>query len=205
MDAGMILTIVFICVGIALVVLLVEAILAIRRARATIDNVQKQLEPTLAHVEQITNDIKPAIAKVDPLVDRVSLTVDAANLEMMRVDQILEDITQITDTASNAIEAVDNVASAPLDLMNNVSAKVRNIVKPKAASDESKKLEQQRVAAAKALDDLRAAEEKAGKAAPADFAVKSDAEEAPESVSSGEGKGESYFTYEEPASLKDAE
>ena len=55
MDAGMILTIVFICVGIALVVLLVEAIRAVRSARDTIDNVQKQLEPTLAHVEQITN------------------------------------------------------------------------------------------------------------------------------------------------------
>ena len=28
--------------------------------------------------------------KVDPLVDRVSLTVDAANLEIMRLDRILE-------------------------------------------------------------------------------------------------------------------
>ena len=166
MDAGMILTIVFICVGIALVVLLVEAIRAVRSARDTIDNVQKQLEPTLAHVEQITNDIKPAIAKVDPLVDRVSLTIDAANLEMMRVDQILEDVTQITDTASSAVEAVDNVANAPLEIMNSVSAKVRNAIKPKSASDESVKLEQQRAAAAKALDELRAAEAAKGKAAP---------------------------------------
>ena len=93
MDINMILTVVFICVGIALIVFLIELVRTVRSARTTIDNVQKQLEPTLAHVEQITNEIKPAIAKVDPLMDRVSLTIDAANLEMMRVDQILEDVT----------------------------------------------------------------------------------------------------------------
>ena len=82
MDINMILTVVFICVGIALIVFLIELVRTVRSARTTIDNVQKQLEPTLAHVEQITNEIKPAIAKVDPLMDRVSLTIDAANLEI---------------------------------------------------------------------------------------------------------------------------
>ena len=31
-------------------------------------------------------------------MERVSLTVDAANLEIMRVDQILEDVNEITDS-----------------------------------------------------------------------------------------------------------
>lgn len=199
MDINMILTVVFICVGIALIVFLIELVRTVRSARTTIDNVQKQLEPTLAHVEQITNEIKPAIAKVDPLMDRVSLTIDAANLEMMRVDQILEDVTAITDTASNAVEAVDNVANAPLELMNNVSSKVRKVLKPKAASDEAQMLEQQRVAAAKALDELRAAEKETGltgvSSAQVDGAAP--ATEATDAKSAGEN---AYFTYEAASS-----
>lgn len=200
MDVNMILTVVFICVGIALIVFLIELVRTVRSARTTIDNVQKQLEPTLAHVEQITNEIKPAIAKVDPLMDRVSLTIDAANLEMMRVDQILEDVTAITDTASNAIEAVDNVANAPLELMNNVSSKVRKVLKPKAASDEAQMLEQQRVAAAKALDELRAAEKETGLTGAASAqvegaapAVEAPATKAADAKAAGEN---AYFTYE---------
>lgn len=200
MDINMILTVVFICVGIALIVFLIELVRTVRSARTTIDNVQKQLEPTLAHVEQITNEIKPAIAKVDPLMDRVSLTIDAANLEMMRVDQILEDVTAITDTASNAVEAVDNVANAPLELMNNVSSKVRKVLKPKAASDEAQMLEQQRVAAAKALDELRAAEKETGLTGAASAQVEGAApavEALATKVTDAEAVDENaYFTYE---------
>lgn len=199
MDINMILAVVFICVGIALIVFLIELVRTVRSARTTIDNVQKQLEPTLAHVEQITNEIKPAIAKVDPLMDRVSLTIDAANLEMMRVDQILEDVTAITDTASNAVEAVDNVANVPLELMSNVSSKVRKVLKPKAASDEAQMLEQQRVAAAKALDELRAAEKETGLTGVSSAQVEgaAPATEATDAKSAGEN---AYFTYEATSS-----
>lgn len=199
MDINMILTVVFICVGIALIVFLIELVRTVRSARTTIDNVQKQLEPMLAHVEQITNEIKPAIAKVDPLMDRVSLTIDAANLEMMRVDQILEDVTAITGTASNAVEAVDNVANAPLELMNNVSSKVRKVLKPKAASDEAQMLEQQRVAAAKALDELRAAEKETGLTGTTSAQTEgaAPATEATDAKSAGEN---AYFTYEAASS-----
>lgn len=204
MDINMILTVVFICVGIALIVFLIELVRTVRSARTTIDNVQKQLEPTLAHVEQITNEIKPAIAKVDPLMDRVSLTIDAANLEMMRVDQILEDVTAITDTASNAIEAVDNVANAPLELMNSVSTKVRKVLKPKAASDEAQMLEQQRVAAAKALDELRAAEKETGltgaASAQVEGAAPAAAAPAAEVTDVKSADENAYFTYEATSS-----
>ena len=204
MDINMILTVVFICVGIALIVFLIELVRTVRSARTTIDNVKKQLEHTLAHVEQITNEIKPAVAKVDPLMDRVSLTIDAANLEMMRVDQILEDVTAITDTASNAIEAVDNVANAPLELMNNVSSKVRKVLKPKAASDEAQMLEQQRVAAAKALDELRAAEKETGltgaASAQVEGAAPAAAAPAAEATDAKAADENAYFTYEATSS-----
>ena len=81
---------------------------------------------------------------MDPLVERVSLTVDAANLEIMRVDQILEDVGEITESVSSAVDAVDAAANAPLELVNSVTTKVRNAFKPRRASDESVALGQEK-------------------------------------------------------------
>lgn len=134
------LPIVYIVVGVALVWFVIELALTFRKTRQTVTEVQKQLKPTLDHVETITAELAPVSAKIDPLVDRASLTVDAANLEIMRVDQILEDVTQITDSVTKTMDTVDSVTSAPLDLVNSVTEKVRARFKPRAASDESVRL-----------------------------------------------------------------
>ncbi len=135
----------FLLVIIALVWFIVELVFTVRRTRSAVVDVQKQLEPTLENVQEITANLKPVVAKVDPLVERVSLTVDAANLEIMRLDQILEDVNQVTDTISNAANAVDAAASAPLELVNNVTSRVRNVLKPRHASEESIALGQSKV------------------------------------------------------------
>ena len=98
------------------------------------------------------------MTRVDPLMERITLTVDSVNLEMMRVDEILADVTQITDTAASASTAVENVASAPAKAVTGVAAKVRERFGSKNASDESAQLGDQREAVAKALEDYKAAE-----------------------------------------------
>ena len=57
---GIVLPIIFCCVGIALVVVLVQVVKTLKTARDTIDDLNKQLEPTLSNVQAITTDIKPA-------------------------------------------------------------------------------------------------------------------------------------------------
>ena len=158
------LPVVYVLVGAVLVWFVVELALTIRSTRSTIDDAHKELTPTLKNVEKITAQVdpliahvdalvtdqidplltreiaeeaKPAVGRVDPLVERLSLTVDAANLELMRVDQILEDVTQITDSVSKAAGAVDTVTSAPIDLVNSLTGKLRSKFKPRYASDES--------------------------------------------------------------------
>ena len=140
------LPIVYVLVGAALIWLVVELVMTVRRTRKTVEEVQKQVEPTLASVERITASLEPVAAKVDPLVERVSLTVDAANLEIMRVDQILEDVNEITDSVSSAVDAVDTVTSAPMELVNNVTNRMRSAFKPKRASDESVALGREKAA-----------------------------------------------------------
>ena len=134
---GVVLPIVYVVLGVALVWFVIELVITVRKTRTTVDKMKEQLDPTLESVQRITKSLEPAMDKVDPLVDRVSLTVDAANLEIMRLDQILEDVSDITDSASNAVGAVEAATNAPMEIMNNVTSKVREKLKSKHASDES--------------------------------------------------------------------
>lgn len=144
---GIVLPIVYIIVGVALVWFVVELALTIRRTRTTVDSVHEQIEPTLDHVNEITKSIEPVVAKVDPLMDRVALTVDAANLEIMRVDQILEDVGQMTGTVTKTLDTVDSVTSLPLDAVNSVTTKLRTIFKKPQASEVSQDLGKEKAAA----------------------------------------------------------
>ncbi len=155
------LPIVFLIVGVVLVWFLVELVLTLKTARKTVDSIQEQLTPTLEHVEKITKELEPAMTKVDPLMERVSLTVDAANLELMRVDQILEDLGDVTGTVSKATNAVDTVASAPVNLVSNVTEKVRGVLKGSSSSSESAKLAHAHAEAQLGEGDVQAAAEAA--------------------------------------------
>ncbi len=135
-----ILCVVLVVVGAAIVWLVVELALTVRRTRSSVTKVVTQIEPTIANVEKISTDIQPIIQKVDPLVDRVSLTVDAANLEIMRVDEILEDVGNITGSVSKTVNTVDSVTSAPLDFVTSATKKIKKKFSPKYASEESVEL-----------------------------------------------------------------
>ncbi len=134
------LPVVYVLVGAVLVWFVVELALTIRSTRNVNTLITEQVTPLMEKANAMAEEAKPAVGRVDPLVERLSLTVDAANLELMRVDQILEDVTQITDSVSKAAGAVDTVTSAPIDLVNSLTGKLRNRFKPRYASDESVRL-----------------------------------------------------------------
>ena len=149
MDFSQLISIVYVVLGFVLVWLVIEVIITVRRARKDVADIKQQVEPTLQHVQSITEALEPATKKIDPLVDRVSLTVDAANLEIMRLDQILEDVGEVTDTVSSTVSTVDAITSAPMDLVNNVTSKVRGAFRSRGASEESIALGDQKAEAAR--------------------------------------------------------
>ena len=147
---------VFIVVGVALALLLLQ----LRKVMQTTNGLLEKVEPTLKNVEIITTDIQPAINKIDPLMDRVQLTVDSVNLEMMRVDQILENVSEISDAASSATSAVDNITNAPAKAISTMASRVRTHFGGTSASSESMRLAEQRVAVGQALKEYEEAEAK---------------------------------------------
>ena len=73
-------------------------------------------------------------------MERITLTVDAANLEIMRVDQILEDVNTITGNVSKATESLDNITSLPLDALSNVTSRLRSRIAPLGAKGEDSRV-----------------------------------------------------------------
>ncbi len=75
--------------------------------------------------EQAEKDITPALKRVDPLLDRAELTVDTLNLELLRVDAILEDVEQVTDVAGKTADAVNAITTAPTNAVAGLAEKIR--------------------------------------------------------------------------------
>ena len=100
--------------AIALVVLIVILI----RAAKTMDHVSKL-------AEQAEAELTPTLKRIDPLVDRAELTVDTINLELLRVDSILEDVEQVTNVAGKTADTVNTVTAAPTEAVVSLVDRVR--------------------------------------------------------------------------------
>ena len=105
--------------------------------RGMVEDTNANVAPLMGRVNDMVADAAPAAKRIDPMLERVNLTVDAANLELMRVDGILENVDAITGHVANAASAVDDVATTPSRMVNNVVEAVRGAVGAKKASDES--------------------------------------------------------------------
>lgn len=109
----------------------------VRRSRETIKEAKNSLDSAVGDMNRVTNELMPALKKVDPLMDRVSLSVDAINLEILKLDEIVDDVKTMTSTAANASQSINSLTSAPVDFVAEVTDKIRRRFGPKAASNDS--------------------------------------------------------------------
>lgn len=84
---------------------------------------------TMKNINVITQEaeekVTPALKRVEPLLDRAELTVDTLNLELLRVDSILEDVESVTDVAGKTADTVNTLTAAPSDAVASVVDRVR--------------------------------------------------------------------------------
>ena len=84
---------------------------------------------SMRHINEITAaaaaDLAPSFKRVEPLVDRAELTMDTLNLELLRVDSILEDVEQVTDVAGKTADTVNAITNAPTNAVASLAEKLR--------------------------------------------------------------------------------
>lgn len=127
----------------ALAVLFIYLVLLLKRTNAMLDN---QVVPMLDDAKEMTASLKPAVEQIDPLMERLNLTMDAANLEIMRVDEIMQDVSTITSQLADTSTTVNEITNVPLNAVNSVAGRVRGIFKGHAGSNLSAKLAEKKAA-----------------------------------------------------------
>lgn len=153
------------------IVALVFLVIILYRASLTMKSVQN----IAADAEK---EVTPALTKVNPMVDKAELMLDTVNLEMLRVDAILEDVEQITDVAGKAATTVDAVTSAPADAVTSIVDRIRGSI----GSKRSNKVKQERlvypIGGAREIGEQAAPDEQAKTSPAADEAMKAAAQQA---------------------------
>ena len=143
MDAMTILIVAGVIAVLALAVLFVYLVLFIKRTMVMMD---EQIAPILDDAKVMTGYLKPAVDQVDPLMERLNLTLDATNLELMRVDEIMQNVSVITEKLADTTSKANEVTNIPLNAVNGVASKVRGVFKGRGTSDASATLAAQKEA-----------------------------------------------------------
>lgn len=63
--------------------------------------------------------------RVVPLLEKLDITVDAANAELLRIDSIVTQVEEVSERVSSATHTVHEVVNAPLEAVNAVSSNLR--------------------------------------------------------------------------------
>ena len=127
-------------IPVGIVLLCIAGVVALGAMAYLFITLTKSMKETFEKVDPLVVEAKEALDTAKPALERITLTVDAANLEIMRVDQILEDVNTITGNVSKATESLDNITSLPLDALSNVTSRLRSRIAPLGAKAEDSRV-----------------------------------------------------------------
>ena len=77
-------------------------------------------------------------ARLVPLLDKADVTVDAMNVELLRIDQIVSRVEEVTDRVNDTSRAVQEVANAPAEIVNDLAERVRRAWKTRKQPHEKR-------------------------------------------------------------------
>lgn len=64
--------------------------------------------------------------RVNPILEKADVSVDALNAELLRLDAILTDVEEMSSAAASATRAVETVTNAPLEMATNIADRIRH-------------------------------------------------------------------------------
>ena len=72
-------------------------------------------------------------ARLMPLLEKADVTVDALNMELLRMDTIVTRVEEITDRVESTSRTVQGVANAPAEIVTDIADRVRRAWKRRQA------------------------------------------------------------------------
>jgi len=62
---------------------------------------------------------------VIPFIEKADVTLDAINIELLRIDEIVTRVEEVTDRVSSTSRTVQGVANAPVEMVSDIAQRVR--------------------------------------------------------------------------------
>ncbi|NTU70812.1 MAG: hypothetical protein HGB10_03200 [Coriobacteriia bacterium] len=81
-----------------------------------------EMAKTARSVKRLTDDLD---ARVIPLVDKLDVSVDAFNAELLRVDAIVTRFEEVSERVESTSRTVHDVANAPVEIVTDLADRVR--------------------------------------------------------------------------------
>jgi hypothetical protein len=86
---------------------------------------------TARSVRVLSDDLD---ARVVPLLEKVDVSVDAFNAELLRVDAIVTRFEEISDRVESTSRTVQDVANAPVEIVTDIADRVRRAWKTRKST-----------------------------------------------------------------------
>lgn len=114
---------------------LIELALTIRRARTTVDSLDKTMgevndvlaetRPVVAKLDGAIDELQPALTQVEPLLKSANVAVDALTSNLIEVEAVVRDVSAVTGAAANAGNAVSGVADSASEAVQKLLGKFK--------------------------------------------------------------------------------
>ena len=75
--------------------------------------------------------------RVVPLLEKADVTIDALNVELLRIDALVTSAEEITDRVQSTSRTVQDVANAPAEIVTDIADRVRRAWKHRQAEHAS--------------------------------------------------------------------
>ena len=97
-----------------------------------LDSTLKEADATLAEVR----------AEVLPLANKVGVTIDAINMELLRIDEIITSVENATKKVEHTSNSISGLVNAPVDAVADFAGRVRSVIKGRRAeAQDARKVE----------------------------------------------------------------
>ena len=114
---------------------LIELALTIRRARTTVDSLDKTMgevndmlaetRPVVAKLDGAIDELQPALTQVEPPLKSANVAVDALTSNLIEVEAVVRDVSAVTGAAANAGNAVSGVADSASEAVQKLLGKFK--------------------------------------------------------------------------------
>lgn len=112
---------------------LVELALVFRRARGTVEALDEtvaelngtleEARPVVAKLDGVVDELQPAITQIEPLLKQANVAVEALSADLIEVNGVLRDVSQVTGAAGAASDAVSGIADAASEKVQKLFGK----------------------------------------------------------------------------------